>query len=319
MASTVWKGHLTFGLVSVPVRFVRAARAEKVRLRQLHVPRSAPAEEPPEVRTERERPAAAGAVGRPELVERAAPEAPAAVAPVRRTYQPAEPAEDSAPIDRSDLVKGYEYAKGQYVVLEDREIRELMPATATELPIVGFVHFVEIDPIYLETSYYVIPAENGEKAYALLYAAMRATGYAAIGQLTMHRRDHVVILRPGKSGLIAHTMFYPDEVRTIEEFRTDTTQAGGKELDLAKTLIQALAGPFEPEQFQNTFRARLQELIDAKIAGREITPVAAPAQEQVIDIMDALRKSLAQVKPQARRKPAAAEAPQKKGARKRSR
>src|SRR5579885_3152610 len=150
MASTVWKGHLTFGLVSVPVRFVRAARAEKVRLRQLYVPRNAPAEEePPEVGIEPERPAAARATGRPKLVEPAATEAPAAVAPVRRTYQPAEPGEDSAPIDRSDLVKGYEYSKGQYVVLEDREIRELMPATATELPIVSFVHFAEIDPIYL--------------------------------------------------------------------------------------------------------------------------------------------------------------------------
>jgi DNA end-binding protein Ku len=99
-------------------------------------------------------------------------------------------------------------------VLDDQELRSIAPKTSTEIEIVEFVQFSEIDPVYLETSYYVAPDEGGEKAYTLLFKSMEGTGYAALGQVTMHRRDHIMILRPGKKGLIAHTMFYTDEVRS---------------------------------------------------------------------------------------------------------
>ena len=105
-----------------------------------------------------------------------------------------------------------------------------------------------------------------------------------------------MIVRAGKTGLIAHTMFYADEVRTVEEFRTDTRLASAKEVELAKTLIQALTKPFEPDQFKNQFRERLNQLIASRAAEHQITPVEAPRSGKVIDIMDALRRSLAEVK-----------------------
>jgi DNA end-binding protein Ku len=227
---------------------------------------------------------------------------------VQRVFQAGS---DSAPIAPADLVKGYEYEKGQYVVLEQDELRALAPQTSAEIQVVEFVRFEEIDPVYLETSYYVIPDENAEKAYALLLEAMRETGFAAVGQLTMHRRDHVIILRPGKRGLIGHTMFYPDEVRGAEEFRTDTSLVAEKELDLAKALVVALAKPFDPARFKNTFREQLRELIESRVAGRQVTHIEPREPAKVIDIMDALKRSLAQAKnavsqkPQSERKPAA--------------
>jgi len=310
MASTVWKGHLTFGLVSVPVRLIRAARAERVKLRQLHRGPGLPLEE----RREIEPVPAAPPERQPDVSLRAtqsiavksvhtpAPEPEEHLAPVRRVYRT--PEEDS-PAMPADLVKGYEYETGQYVVLEEQDLRALAPQTSTEIQIVEFVRFQEIDPVYLENSYYLIPDETAEKAYALLLEAMRETGRAAIGQLTMHRRDHVLIVRPGKRGLIAHTMFYPDEVRAGEEFRTTTGLIAAKELDLAKTLIEALAQPFDPARFRNAFRQRLNELIQSRIEGRETARTEPAAPAKVIDIMDALKRSLAQAS--TGKSPAAAE------------
>jgi len=324
MAATVWKGHLTFGLVSMPVRLVRAARAERLKLRQLYRPKEMPQPEEQEPSTPapvqlRRQPEAQLQTSR-ELAAKIAPPSPIAtehvpVAPVQRVFQAGN---NSASIAPADLVKGYEYEKGQYVVLEQEELRALAPQTSTEIQVVEFVRFEEVDPVYLETSYYLIPDENAEKTYALLLEAMRETGYAAVGQLTMHRRDHVVILRPGKRGLIGHTMFYPDEIRATEEFRTDTSLVAEKELGLAKALIVALAKPFDPARFKNTFREQLRELIESRVAGRQVTRIEPHEPAKVIDIMDALKRSLAQAnvvsqKQDSERKPASVEQGRGKG------
>jgi DNA end-binding protein Ku len=302
MSTTIWKGHLTFGLVSMPVRLVRAARAEHVKLRQLYrAPRATSSHEelksslisqrgaqrPPEARVDAPEQFAA------KVEPSSKPHADEHVAPVRRAFQSLD---ESAPIAPENLVKGYEFDKGQYVVLEEQELRTLVAQTSTDIQIVEFVRFQEIDPVYLETSYYIVPDQNAEKAYALLLEAMRQTGFAAIGQLTMHRRDHVLIVRPGNTGLVGHTMFYPDEVRSTEEFRTDTALVAQKELDLAKTLIAALSQPFDPARFKNAFRERLQSLIESRIEGQETARVEPRAATKVIDIMDALKRSLEQTK-----------------------
>src|SRR5581483_6693834 len=166
MATTVWKGHLTFGLVAVPVRFVRAARAEHVKLRQLYRPREATRFDERESNVIQLPKSAEGAPGRDgatrgsmaDITPFERPE-PAQVAPVRRVYQSASASEDEEPIAPADLTKGYEYSKGEYVVLEEDELRALAPKTSTELAIAEFVRFEEIDPVYLETSYYVTPDE----------------------------------------------------------------------------------------------------------------------------------------------------------------
>lgn len=300
MATTVWKGYLAFGLVSIPVRFFRAARAERVPLRQLY--RSTPRdiepepEQTPEMAEEQSlRQVQVTPIQRPAMAVATPESEPLPIAPVKRVYERAGTTEPSAPIRSSELVKGYEYEKGRYVVVEEQELRALAPKTTTEMEIVEFVRFEEIDPVYLETSYYVVPEENGEKAYALLFEAMRESGYAAVGQLAMHRRDHVVVLRTGKTGLLAHTMFYPEEVRG-QEFRADTNELAPKEITLAKSLIQALAKPFEPAKFKNAFEERLRELIASRASGAQpIAPSEQARPGNVIDIMDALRQSLAQV------------------------
>ena len=305
MSATVWKGQLTFGLVSIPIRLVRAARAQRVSLRQLY--RRSRLEEPKATSAMGARTAAfvpgQASTAEPIQETREAPEdrkliwnPSGGVAPVRRVYEaPGAASEHDQPLRAEDLVKGYEYAKGEYVVLDEQELRGIVPKTSPDLQIAEFVPFDQIDPVYLETSYYVAPDETSEKAYALLFKAMQETGQAAIGQLTMHRRDHVVILRPGKTGMLAHTMFYADEVRTVDEFRTNTGLVSEKELDLAKTLISALATSFEPEKFKNEFRERLNELIESRAAHREVARAEPTSTAKVIDIMDALRQSLAAI------------------------
>jgi DNA end-binding protein Ku len=237
------------------------------------------------------------------------------VVPVKRVFQPANGEDESSEIQNADLVKGFETAKGQYVVVDEEELRQITPKTSSEMEIVEFVQFDEIDPIYLETSYYVVPEETGEKAYALLFEAMRGEGRTAIAHVSMHRRDHVMIVRAGRTGLIAHTMFYADEVRTVEEFRTDTGLASVREVELAKALIEALTKPFEPDQFKNQFRERLNQLISSRAAEHQITPVEAPRSGKVIDIMDALRRSLAEVKSIKQPEQAPPQHPQRKPAR----
>lgn len=213
--------------------------------------------------------------------------------PVTRIRQSAIYPGANTPVPQSDLVRGYEYSKGQYAVIDEEDIRKITPRTATEMQIVEFARFGEIDPIYLETSYYMAPEEAGEKAYALLFEGMRESGCVALAHVAMHRREHVMILRPGKTGIITHTMFYPDEVRTTQEFRADTGLVTPKELGLARMLIDTLEAPFEPEKFKDTYRERLLKLIEAKVEGREVATMQEPSAPKVVDITEALHKSLA--------------------------
>jgi len=206
MAATVWKGHLTFGMVSIPVRLFRAARRERISFHQLH---------------RREQPAQLSDVSRPPAaMPTSAPPAPQTddPVPVERVRQGLFTREDQAPIPRAEIVKGYEFEKGRYVVIDKEDIDKIAPKTATEMEIVEFVRMPEIDPIYLETSYYVAPEGAGEKPYALLFEALRESGYVALAEFAMRRRQHAVVLRPGSTGIIAHTMYYADEIRKSEEF-----------------------------------------------------------------------------------------------------
>ncbi len=255
MASTIWKGHITFGLVSLPVRLVAAARGETVSFNQLHKPDNS------------------------------------------RVKQVLYCIAEDKPVPRSELVKGYEYEKDRYVVIDEEDIKKIQPKTAKVMEILEFVKTDEIDPIVLEDSFYIQPDEAGEKPYTLLFESMKRSGYDAVAKLTMHNREHVVILRPGKHGMILHTMYYRDEVRATEEFRTNPELVKDKELLMAQNLIEALAAPFEHEKYQDTYRETLRGMIDAKIAGQEV--VAAPQEQElapVIDIMEALKTSLASLK-----------------------
>ena len=255
MASTVWKGHLTFGLLSLPVKLFSAARGESVSFNQLH-------------KTDHSR--------------------------VKQVlYCQAE----DKPIQRSEIVKGYEYEKDKYVVVDDEEIKKVAPKTAKTMEVLEFVKASEVDPIYLESSYYLAPDEAGEKPYALLFESLRQSGCVGVAKIAMHNREHIVILRPGSKGILLHTMYYPDEIRQVEEFRTDTSTVKEKELALAKTLVESLLAPFEPEKYKDDYRENLKAMIQAKVEGKEIVETAAPTHKApVIDILEALKMSLAEGK-----------------------
>jgi DNA end-binding protein Ku len=201
-------------------------------------------------------------------------------------------AEDK-PVPRSELVKGYEYEKDRYVVIDDEDIKKMAPSTAKVMEILEFVKSTEVDPVYFESSYYMAPGDAGEKPYALLFDVLRKSGYVGVAKVAMHNREHIVIFRPGATGLLMHTMYYTHEIRKVEEFRTDTSVVGEKETALAQMLVETLAAPFEPDKYKDSFRENLQVMIDAKIKGQQVVapPAAEPA--KVIDIMEALKQSLA--------------------------
>ena len=259
MAASVWKGHLTFGLVSFPIRLFSAARSETVSFNLLH-------------KDDHSR------IRQVTLCQ----------------------AEDK-PVSRNELVKGYEYEKDHYVVIDEEDIKNVAPKTAKVMEILEFVKAEQVDPIYLESSYYVAPEEGGEKPYALLFQALRESKFYALAKVAMHNREHIIILRPGAKGILSHTMYYQDEIRQVEEFRTDTSLVKDKELDMAKMLISSLEAEFEPQKYHDEYRDNLQRMIEAKIEGKKVVATPAAQVAPVIDIMEALKKSLAE-----KRKPAQA-------------
>jgi DNA end-binding protein Ku len=294
MPASVWKGHISFGLISIPVRLLRAARSERVPLRELHR-----ADSPQALEEDEENTAPSVPVKGPVRIDRKpepalAPAPEPVFEPVRR-ISVGQSSEERAPA--SSITKGFEYERGRFVTLAPEELRSIAPRTSSDMEITEFVRLPEIDPVYFEASYYVKPEDAGRKPYALLYEAMREAGFAAVGQFTMHRRERVAILRAGPAGMLAHTMYFASEVRSDQEVRADTSLVTPKEIALAKTLVNALATSFDPSKYRDTYRERLEALIASKVEGRQTAVVTAtPHAKPVADVMEALRKSLEAIK-----------------------
>jgi DNA end-binding protein Ku len=273
MATTVWKGHLTFGLISIPVRMFAAARGERISFNQLHKVCHS------------------------------------------RLKQPLFCPVCNRNVERSEIVKGYEYEKDQYVLFSEEELDKVEPPSAHVMEILEFVKLDEMDPLYFDASYYIAPEDAGVKAYQLLMKAMEESGYGAIAKLTMHQREHIVIIRPGVQGMTLHTMFYSNEIRAAEAVPSDKVELKDQEKKLAEQLIQSLAAPWQPEKYRDEYQENLRGMIQAKLKGQEVTEVAQPHMAPVIDLMEALKKSLAEKRtaPAAQEQPAtAAAAPGKK-------
>ncbi|PYP86644.1 MAG: Ku protein [Candidatus Angelobacter sp. Gp1-AA117] len=203
---------------------------------------------------------------------------------------------DEKVIDRSEVVKGYEYRKGEYVIIEPEELKKIEPKTAKAMEILEFVKQEEIDPIYFESSYYLTPEEAGKKPYALLTRALEQTGYVAIAKLAMHNREYTVFLRPHHGGLMLHTMYYQDEIRALPNFGEDHAHLKEAEVKVAHQLIEALAAKWNPTKYYDTFEENVKKLIKAHMEGKEITPVEKPRRAAVpVDLMAALKQSLAQM------------------------
>ncbi len=200
-------------------------------------------------------------------------------------------------VERSEIVKGYQYIKDQYVLVEDTEIKKVQPQSADSMEILEFVKMDEVDPLYFDSSYYLVPEDAGRKAYHLLVDTMDQAGYAAVAKLAMHQREYTVLVRAREQGLTLHTMYYPNEIRTLAEYgrnsSEDDIEVKPAETKLAGQLIESLAAPFKPEKYTDQYQARLKELVEAKRAGEETASTEGPRLAPVIDLMDALQKSLA--------------------------
>jgi DNA end-binding protein Ku len=255
MATSVWKGYLTFGLISIPIRLFSAARTERVSLNQLHKVCNT------------------------------------------RIRQPLFCPTCNRNVERTEIVKGFEYDKDQYVLFNDEELDKIEPESAHTMEILEFVKLEEVDPLYFDASYYTTPEDAGKKAYQLLLQAMEESGYGAIAKITMHQREHIVVIRPRAHGLTLHTMFYANEIRQVAEYgQTDKMELKDQEKKLALQLIESLAAPFQPEKYRDQYSENLRAMITAKQQGQEVAAVSHPKLAPVIDLMEALKKSLAEKK-----------------------
>ena len=201
---------------------------------------------------------------------------------------------DNEVIGREDVVKGYEYSKGQYVLFTDDELKALNPEATNGIEIAEFVPLDQVDPVYYEKSYYLGPDKGGDRPYRLLSEAMRKTGRAALARYAARGKDQLVLLRPFDGGLIMQQLRYADELRDFSEVPIAPADVKEPELKLAVQLIEQIATEeFRPETYEDTQRKQVRELIERKVQGQEITSTPAPAPKaQIIDLMEALKASL---------------------------
>jgi DNA end-binding protein Ku len=252
MAASVWKGSISFGLVSVPVRLYTAARPSRISLHQLHS----------ECHT--------------------------------RLRQPLYCPKDERIVDRSEVVKGYEYEKDKYVLIEPEDIKKIQPQSARTMDILSFAKASEIDPLYFDASYFIVPEEAGRKAYLLLTHTLEQSERVGIAKVAMHQREYTVFIRPYEHGLTVHTMYFANEIREAPGYgKVDGLKISPQETKLAEQLVSTLSEPFELKKYHDEYQQRLKDLIEAREKGEDIAAVPQPKRAPVIDIMSALKKSLA--------------------------
>ncbi len=217
---------------------------------------------------------------------------------------------DEEIVTRDQMVKGYEFAKDQYVVFSEDEIKAMAEEASKTIEITEFVPLAKVDPIYFESAYYLGPDKGGEKAYRLLTEAMRQTGRCALAKWAARGKQYLTLMRPIEGGLIMQVLNYADEVRPFSEVPVGDAAVKEPELKLAVQLIEQIAtDEFHPENYVDEVRARYHEAIQRKVEGQEVTASAPEAPKgQIIDLMEALKASLAQKGTRPTAVPAAGEA-----------
>jgi DNA end-binding protein Ku len=261
--ASVWKGTISFGLVSIPVELRAAVRSDHVTFRLLHAPDLAPVK-----------------------YERVC-------------------ARDGKAVAWGEIVKGYEYAKGKYVILGDEDFRAAALASSKTIDIVDFVRAEEIDQRFFDTPYYLVPAKGGEKGYALLREAIRTTGSVGVGKLTMHQKQHLAAIKTVGDALMLETMRFANELVDSAELSFPSADiVRPQELKMATQLVANLAERFEPEKYTDEYRANLMKIIRAKMKGQkiELEEPETPESTQVLDLMSRLQASLEEAAGAKRRK-----------------
>ena len=253
MARAFASGQIAFGLVSIPVKLFSAAEAsEKISFNMLHQDCGS------------------------------------------RIQQQLFCPKDERTIERSEVVKGYEFSKGQYVLFTEEEIKALEEKATQQIDIVEFLPNSEIDPIYFQKANYMAPDRGGDRAYALLAKALQETGRWALAKYAARGKQYLVVLRPVGKGLVMHQLYYPNEIRSMDELDLGEPLIKDNELKMAIQLAEMGANDeFHPENYRDEVKERIRSLIQKKIEGEEITATEAEEpRAQVIDLMEALRRSL---------------------------
>jgi DNA end-binding protein Ku len=203
---------------------------------------------------------------------------------------------DGKLVERSEMVKGYEFAKDQYVMFSAEELKALEDTTSRAIDIGQFVPLASVDPLYFDGTYYLAPDKGGAKPYTLLATALRQAGECAIGRWISRGKEHIIVIRPVDSGLAMHQLHFRAEVRELKELDIETAPVSDAELKLAKQLIDQLSAKrFDPNEYSDEFKGRVEAAIQKKVQGKEVSLAEAPAaagKGNVIDLMQALRASI---------------------------
>jgi len=268
-ARSIGTGTLSFGMVSIPIRMYSAGEsASAVSFNMLH-----------------------------------------AKCKSRLKQQYVCPKDNNEVVQRDQMVKGYEFSKDQYVTFTEDEIKAMAEEAQKAIEITEFVPAGKVDPVYFDGAYYLGPDKGGEKAYKLINEAMKLTGRAALAKWAARGKQYLVLIRPVDKGLVMQQLLYKDEVRPLSEVPIDDAEVKEPELKLATQLIEQIANDeFKPENYEDEVKKRYQEAIQRKVEGQEVVTAAeAPKTAQIIDLMEALKASLA-AKSAAAPAPAKAEA-----------
>jgi DNA end-binding protein Ku len=253
---TIWNGSISFGLVSIPIGLALATQRNDVSFRTLH----------------RE-------CGTPIKQKRWCPF-------------------HERDVEADELVKGWEFAKGQFVLVEEADLEAVALRRSQSIEIVRFVRLGDVDPVFFDRTYYLAPAgaEAQRRPYVLLLRAMQESGMAAVGKFVLWGKENLCLIRAHDDSLALETLFFGEDVRSKAEIEdaVAATDVKASELELAGQVISSLAGEWRPDEFENDYRRELRAVLEAKLAGEEIAVPEPVAETPVIDLMDALRQSVAE-------------------------
>jgi DNA end-binding protein Ku len=269
---TIWNGSINFGLVNIPIGLAVAQQRKDTAFRTLHRECGTPIKQ--------------------------------------KRYCPVHERD----VEADELVKGWEFAKGQFVLVEESDLEAVALQRSQSVDIVRFVPVDQVDPIYFDRAYYLAPAgpEAQRRPYVLLLRAMQDAGMAAVGKFVLWGKENLCLIRSLGESLVLETLYFAEDIRPRAEIdeAVEETDVKDPELAMARQLVESLVGDFDPEEYKNEYRSELRAMLEAKLAGQEIARPEPAPEAPVIDLMDALKQSVAQAQKD-KGKPAAAK-PKKK-------
>ena len=255
---TIWNGSISFGLVNIPIGLALATQRTDVSFRTLHRECGTPIKQ--------------------------------------KRYCPFHERD----VEAEELVKGWEYSKGNFVLVEEADLESVALQRSQSIEIVRFVSLDEVDPVYFDRTYYLAPAgaEAARRPYVLLLRAMQSSGMAAIGKFVLWGKENLSLIRPHGDSLVLETLFFAEDVRSRAEIEeaVGATEVRREELDLAGQVIGSLVGAFDPAEFENDHRRDVRAMLEAKLAGEQIVRPEPVPETPVVDLMDALRRTVAEAK-----------------------